>query len=437
MNKPSSPNQPTNWRALYAIALVGLVNLFGFGLVFPLLPRLTTRFGGGGSQMGWIIALYALMGLLLSPIMGMLSDRFGRKPLITWGLVGVAAGHALFALTGYLVENSPFTNAFFIMYLARVVGGGFSAHMGVAQAYITDNTSPQDRARGMGIMGMGYGAGFVLGPAAGGLLAHRFGLFMPFWVAATTSVLAAVIAQIVLKNNPAPKRVQTEKTSLWRSLSLDQVLQPQHRGPFALFFLVPFGFAALELAIVMYGERQLGLGEAHLGGLFAFAGVLVVFTQGFLLGWLRKHFSELTLIRVGAMLLPIGMFLVPVTKPLLDTGRYLFAPSVGLWLVAAPVAIAFLAVGDGLKEPSLMAYFSHRAEGENQGGLMGMAQSVMGLGRVLGPLFAGQVFDRIGRAWPFLTGGVFLAGGLVISFTLLQPPKTLAHEDALCARAAS
>ncbi len=448
-------NKAANKKALTALFMVVFIDLLGFGMVIPLLPQIGDAFAseqtarhvaglmGGehppqwwlnlclyflankGTTTGWLLGLFSLMQFLFSPLWGSLSDKWGRKPLLTWGMAGHAVGHGLFAVsTGMGVMALPW------MYVSRIITGFAGANLPVAMAYIADHTEAEDRARGMGLIGAAFGLGFIVGPAVSGILAGKFGWAAPFWLASGVSLCSGIFAQFVLVESDASVRQQFAAARQNRWVLLQQAwTTPGLKGALLLFFIVMFGFANLEISFVLFGRQKLGLDEAHVGYLLGFAGLTIAFTQGFALGRLRKRFSEVTLIRAGMFFMMAALIIIPLSESLVDWGRFLnVAP---WWLLLILPGIFMVAFGNGITNPSLAGFVSRKTPAETQGGMLGASQSLSSLARVVGPIVAGNVFDHVGHQKTFLVGAFIMLIGLVVGFALLSDKEPVQTDAAL------
>lgn len=436
-------------KALTALFMVVFIDLFGFGMVIPLLPQIADAYTGAaaaahaktllgnspllgwlpdtwlgrfchlffaqkGSATGWLLGLFSLMQFIFSPFWGSLSDRYGRKPLLVFGLLGNMTGHAMFALS---TAAGPL--ALLWMYASRIVTGISGANMPVAQAYIADHTEPAQRAKAMGLIGAAFGLGFIFGPALGGILAEKISWGAPFWLASGLSLVSAAFAQTVLKESD-PARRRAGATREKRMVLLKNAWNtPGLKGVLLLFFLIMFGFTNMEVSFVLFAKEVLGQGRDHIGYLFFWAGAVIAFTQGFAIGKLRKRFHEATLIRIGACFMALALGLMPLAAPL-HAGGFWMLGLVPAWLLLILLCLFGVAFGNGISNPSLSSYLSRRTPENVQGGVLGAAQSLASLARVLGPIFAGQVFNRLGHARTLWVGSTVMALGVLVAFSLLD-----------------
>ena len=380
----SGPGRPS-LAVLFGTVFLDLV---GFGIVIPLLPLYAERFGAGPVTVAWLVAVYSLMQFLFAPWWGQLSDRIGRRPVLLVGLFGSAASYLLFGLAGSLTT----------LFVARILAGVAGANVGVAQAYVADITAPEDRARGMGMIGAAFGLGFILGPAIGGLLAP-FGAGVPFLAAGLLALINGLLAIRWLPESRDRALGVVEGTAgiqaRWKSLRRFGRI-PGTLSLFAALFLLTLAFAALEATISLFADRRWSFTPSGVAFLFVYLGVIVTVVQGGVVGRLAKRFGDRRVAMLGMIALAAGM------------AGLAFAPTLPL----LALALALLAVGQGAATPTLTALVSRAAPPEERGRILGVSQSLSALGRVLGPLWGGLAFARLGISAPYLSGALVVAVGL-------------------------
>ena len=376
---------------LTILFLTVFLDLVGFGIVIPLLPLYAERFGASPIAVTWLVAVYSLMQFLFAPWWGQLSDRVGRRPVLLVGLFGSALSYLLFGLAGSLA----------VLFVARCLAGLMGATIGVAQAYVADVTSPEERARGMGMIGAAFGLGFILGPVIGGLLAH-FGAGVPFLAAAALAGINGLLAIRWLPESRVPGGVPTgvvqmgflARLALLRRLGT----RSASSGLLVTFFLITFAFAALEATFSLWADRRWNFSPSEVAYLFAYLGVVSTVVQGGLVGPLTRRLGESRVARIGAAALALGLALLPL------------APSIPM----LAGALALLAFGQGAANPALAALISRTAPVGEHGKILGVSQSLSALGRILGPLWGGAAFARIGIGAPYLSGAAVAAAALLL-----------------------
>jgi MFS family permease len=385
---------------LFVVFLTVFIDLLGFGMVVPLLPRYVRAHDASSLTAGLLVASYSFAQFLFAPVWGYVSDKVGRRPILILTLCGNVLSYALLAAA----------NSLPLLFLARSLSGFFGANISTAQAYVADVTTPQNRARGMGMIGMAFGLGFVLGPAMGGLFAHYIAPWAPGAAASCLSLVAASFAFANLPESLPPELRARAHTRRHPILELGTALSQRRLAPLLiLFFFLVFGFANLETIVPLFLEDRFGFDEAQTGGVFAFIGVCIAFAQGFLLSRLVRRFGEERLLRVGPLAIAIGM------------QGYWLAPTFPILLLTIPI----VAIGMGISNPTVATLVSRRTPPEIQGRTLGLSQSLGALARALSPGLAGWLYGRFPRAQgsivPFVWGGAVIVVGLVIGLRALSP----------------
>jgi len=370
------------WTIWTTVAL----DLVGFGIVVPILGRYAERFGANGLQVGLMFASFSVAQMVFAPILGRISDKVGRKPVIVFSLIGTAVGSFVTGAAG----------ALWVLFLGRILDGASGASVAVAQGAVADIAPPEQRARLMGMLGAAFGVGFVVGPALGGLAALG-GPHVPFYLAGSIAAINAVAAMIRLPETKPDTSHITEKNQ--RGSALSPALKR-----FALVgFLSMLGFAGFEATFSIWGQKQFGFTEGSASIVFVFVGVTLVAVQGGLIGPLTEKLGSRKLLRVGLSLVAVGLLLLGITT----TWPMLF------------VALFLLSLGQGVSGPSGGALVAELAPVERRGEAIGYQQSTAAFGRVAGPVMAGALFDHVGISSPFLVSGILIvfAVGSVWSIT--------------------
>lgn len=376
------------------------IDLLGFGIIIPLMPFYAETFGANALTVGLLNTSFSLMQFVFAPFWGRLSDRVGRRPVILIGLFGSAVSYLLFGLATSLT----------LLFAARIAAGIAGANIPTAQAYMADVTTPENRAKGMGLVGAAFGLGFIFGPAIGGFLS-RWGYQAPSFFASALSLANFVAAWFLLpesrstarKDRPHASRVEVFRHALTRP-GLPQLL--------LIYFIVVTAFASFETTFALYSERRFAFSASTIGYVFAFVGVVLSFIQGFLVGRVVPHAGEHRVVPAAILVIATGLVLVPA------------ASSVPMLVGACGV----LAVGMGFNSPSLMSLVSRRSDDDMQGGVLGLSQSLASLGRVIGPAWGGWLYDRYGMATPYLSAAGLMGVAFLLSLAaVLRAP--IAHSQ--------
>jgi DHA1 family tetracycline resistance protein-like MFS transporter len=389
----------------------------GESIVFPLLPFLLAGISNDGRTIGLLAGSYAVAQFLATPLLGALSDRYGRRPVMALCVAGSVLGLSLFALTVSLPWERLWPGAaaagvpLALLFAARLIDGFSGGTAATAGAVLADISPPEQRARAFGLIGVAFGLGFILGPALGGLLA-RLSVTLPLLLAVAFALLNLVVVLALLPETHPPER----RLPLPRRRDLQPFTQlaavftnPQVRrlcGAFFLFFLAFNGFTAM---LVLYFREAFGWGPDLSALAFLVVGVVATVVQGGLIGPLVQRFGEWRLSLLGLGSVISGCLLIPLTRP----------------AVAIPVvfvAVALLALGTGLVTPCLRALVSRRLEGGGQGAALGSLQGLQSAGSFLGPPLAGLAYEAIGQHSPFWLGIALMLGvaGLVAGATQRQ-----------------
>lgn len=378
--------------AIGMILVTGFLDMLAMGVVMPVLPGLIEDLTGSVSAAGlWtgiLGSLWALMQFVCAPVIGSLSDRFGRRPVILVSAAGLALDWVLMALAPNL----------WWLVVGRVLGGMTSASATALFAYLADVTAPENRARAFGITGAAISAGFVLGPALGGVLGE-VSPRLPFWVAAGLSALAFLYGVIVLPESLPPERRQP---FAWRSAHPVAAVKMLGRGRdlAALstgVFLLTFSHRVFMTVYVLYAGHQHGLTTLQVGALLAFSSVLDMVVQGMLVGPVTRRIGDHRAVLIGL----IGGALSFLAMAL--------APSAP-WFVAAMIPAALM----GLAEPTMKSLMSRAVAETEQGQLQGAMQSLASLAGIAGPMFFGWIYAATSDTLPGL-GFVIGAGFLVLA----------------------
>src|SRR5256885_3343959 len=293
---------------LLVIFITVFIDLVGFGIVIPVLPFYVegTKFHASTSMVGLLFASYSVMQFIFTPILGRLSDRYGRRPILLISLLGTCLG---FLILGFATTLT-------MLFIGRIIDGISGGNISTAQAYIADSTTKEDRAKGMGLVGAAFGLGFVFGPAIGGVLSH-WGIGVPFFFAAGLSFANAILLYFTLPETVTPDhpaRISAAGGRGWSYL-IKSLAQPRLGFVLIIYFFFIVAFSIMTTSFSLYTMFRFGYDAQHNGYLFAYVGVLAVIIQGGLIGRLVKRFGELPLVIVGALFFAGSLFAIPFVGP--------------------------------------------------------------------------------------------------------------------------
>ncbi len=387
-----------NWTAVRRVLfLTVFIDLLGFGIAVPVLAFCAKQYGASGATLGWILGSFSLMQFFFAPVWGRLSDRVGRRPVIVSSLCGHVIGFLIFA----------FASSVAALFAARIISGIASASIPAAQAYISDSTDETNRAKGMALLGLAFGLGFVLGPPIGGLLSSYgtdLGIspsLLPGAAAALLSTTALLMAVFVLPESLKREGSRHEPERRWL---------PIDHETWAIFFrtrelrlaggslaVIMCTLASLSPILVLVGRDRFGLTAREIGYLLGLMGVVVAVLQLTAVHRLASRLGDVGAAMIGAGGLMLGLLLVPATA------------SRGALVVAA----CLMAVGQGLCNPTLSSYVSKVAPASHRGGIFGVSMSLSSLARVMGPPAVGLAYDA------FHTPGALLSQAAIVSLAML------------------
>ncbi len=393
------------------IFITVFIDLIGFGIIIPLSPYLARNFGADAFQVGLLMSIYSLMQFLFAPFWGQMSDNHGRRPIILLSLLGAAASHLLFA----------FGSSLWVLFVARGLAGMFGANISTAMAYIADVTDEKDRSKGMGMIGAAFGLGFMLGPFLGGIsgdLGMMLGSLPPFGESFPAVVAAAIcFVNFLAAIRFLPESRKVAQGYVYRQkkprlqLFFKHIKKPVVGQLILIFFLSSFGMAHMEASLFLYVQDVFSwsLIKASMG--FAYVGLVMVITQGYLIRKFLPKYGERRLMLIGLLLGGLGL------------SGIAYADEV--WKLA--LFTTFLGLGVGLSNPSITGSISLLSGKDEQGGVMGVNQSLSAVARIIGPALGGWFYRDISMGSPFLVAGGLLLLGMIIGFLVYDkiPQKGL------------
>jgi DHA1 family tetracycline resistance protein-like MFS transporter len=411
-------------KVLFAVIFTIFVDLLGLGILIPVIPQLLANpaspffllpHGYSVSQgyilLGFLIAVFPFMQFFATPILGELSDRYGRRPILTISLLGTSLSYVLFAI-GIIFKNIP------LLFVARGFDGITGGNIAVAQAAIADVSTPENRAKNFGLMGAAFGMGFILGPYLGGVLSDPskiswFNAATPFWFAA---ILAFVNAMSVIFLLPETLKVKAVGVAFHWAKSVKNILRAFYmkevRGIFTTIFLFQAGFTFFTTFSSVFLISKFGWNQGAIGNYFAYVGIWIAITQLVVVRFVTKKWSSRDIVSVS--LFGTGIFVLAQ-----------FLPSTGAGLL---FVVPFFAIFTGLTQANITSLVSRSVGPEMQGEILGVNASVQALAQTIPPVLSGFIAASIGARVPIFVSGVtiLLAG---VAFLFLYRFKTVAQKN--------
>ncbi|MFC6863332.1 MFS transporter [Halomicroarcula sp. GCM10025817] len=429
-------------RGLAIVLAVVFLDLLGFGIIIPILPFYTRSFPGGTEfVIGLLAASYSAMQFGFAPVLGSLSDRAGRRPVLVLSLSGSVLAWTIFGLA----------DALWLLFASRMLAGAMGGNLSTAQAYVADVTPPERRAAALGYIGAAFGVGFIFGPGIGAILSFdatvaavaaalpavvpitKFSL--PSFAAAFASLCGVVVAVFFLPESRAPAATDEARTARPSALSQLRaaVAAPGLRELLVAFFLVSFAFSGVQIMFIPYVADVYGYTAAQSALLLTYIGVLAVLTQGVLIGRLTARYGPVALSVAGTALLVGSVGLLPFSKTVgaLFPDLSALAPFLTADLLGLLAILTVLPVGNGVLSVTLTALVSQRAGADVQGSAFGITQGAGSLARTVGPPVMGWLYFAVGFWSPFVVGAVLLlpVGALVLRLGRHEPVTDPAPTD--------
>ena len=404
-------------KRLFSIIFVVFVDLLGFSLILPLLPYYAEKYGATEFVTGLLVASYALMQLIGAPLLGRLSDRYGRRPVLLASVFGTFVGFLLLGFadpigTALAKAFDPQAANLFvigILFLSRMVDGLTGGNLSVAQAYISDVTDAQSRSKGLGMIGAAFGLGFIIGPASGGLLS-QWGYAVPAFVASALSFSNLLLIFFWLPESlTAEKRTQMSgnRPAITLGALLAALQRPFTGSLLTTRFFFGLAFAIFQTIFSLYALNKFDLQARDTGLILTYVGVLSVFVQGFLIGRLTQRFQEDKLILFSGVLMTVSLV------------GWALTPSV-FWLL---VVLTPTAIAGGILNTLLSSTLTKAVEPQEIGGILGFSASIESSTRIVAPILGGYLLQSLGTWSPGAFGAVVMAGlSVYIFFTIFNHP---------------
>jgi MFS transporter, DHA1 family, tetracycline resistance protein len=371
---------------LFIIFLTTFVNLVGFGIIIPLLPFYAQTFGASPIVIGLLFASFSLSQLIAAPLLGDLSDRWGRRPVLIFSLLGTVVSFVMLALAHSLM----------VLFAARIIDGLSGGNITTARAYIADISTEENRAKSFGLLGAAFGLGFIVGPGLGAAFS-RISYTAPIWAAAAITVLAMALAWLWLPETV--HRNQAGGRSPWRALG-DLWGRPHLRVLFTIDFAYWTAFAVYQTTFALFGARRFGFDAAHIGYLLSAFGFLGVIVQGAMVGPIVRALGERRTLTIGLLFAAAGWGGSALTHSL--------AVFEGMLVPGA--------IGIGLCNATLSALVSKSAGRDEQGRVQGAAGALESLGRTIGPIWGNGSLQRFGEGTAYGSAAIALLGAAALTF---------------------
>lgn len=374
-------------RPLMVIFLTIFVNLVGFGIIIPLLPFYAESFGASPLTIGLLFAIYSACQLVASPALGDLSDRYGRRPVLIFSLLGTVVSFVMMAMA----------HSIWVLFAARIVDGLSGGNISTARAYVADVTEPKDRSKAYGLIGAAFGLGFIMGPALSGILA-AYSMTAPIWAAAAVTMVATLMAWFWLPETV--HRASAGTGNPFRSLA-EMLQRPGLRRMLWVDFIYWFAFAIFQTTFALFVARRFGFTVSTTGYFFAGFGVLGAVVQGLAIRPVVHRMGDKPTFLLGLGCAAVGLIAATL------------APTVGLFTVA----LVPLALGIGFGHPTVSSLVSRAGGRDEQGRVQGAAGAMESLGRAMGPVWGNEALARYGLATPYLSAAACLVLTLFLSVT--------------------
>lgn len=405
---------------LFLIFITIFIDLIGFGIVMPVLPEFAKKepFSASPLTIGLIFASFSVMQLICAPIFGKLSDRYGRRPILFFSMIGTAAS---FLILG-------FATTIWMLFLGRMLDGVTGANISTAQAYIADITTPEERVKGMGLIGAAFGLGFVFGPAIGGILS-TYGHSVPFFFAAGLALANGITLYFILPETVKPGTHTATTLSEGRLSRLLKYLQDGRLSMLiVIYFLVTLAFSIMTLAFIQFTDFRFSYDPKENGLILGFLGIIAAIMQGGLIGFFTRKFGETRLAVVGTILMSVSLFALP-----------LIGPQVG-GLAALLIGVAVFAIGQSFATPTVLTLASKSVSTGEQGSVMGVMQSSASMARIIGPALSGllltsavtkEITDFTAQLTFWTATGIMVVAFILTCFFAARHRTTRSDENAL------
>lgn len=402
----------TRRPSLLVVFLTVFIDLVGFGIVLPLLPIYSERYGASGFMIGIIIASFSAMQFMFAPTWGRWSDRIGRRPILLISNLGSVISYGMFGVAG-LLEGPA---GLWLLLASRVFAGICGANLSVANAYIADISPPEKRSKNMGLIGMAFGLGFILGPALGSFSARLFGPAGPGFVAAAVCLFNFILTWTILGESRRAEDQPCVNRPRWARLTAT-LRHPTVGMLILIYFLAIYCFASFESTFSRLLHRRYENADLFIGYLFTYCGILAAGVQGGLIGRLVKTFGEARLVALSLVMFAVGLVILPVITPSQPWQQPL---NLFLWAVWLLPGLGFVASGSAINRPPTFGLLSLNTPASEQGETLGVAQSAGSLARILAPITANLLYELDPALPYYVCAGIAAATAVLAWLTLCR-----------------
>lgn len=380
----------------FVVVMTLFIDAIGFGIIIPLLPFYTETLQAGSAALGVLVASFAVMQFFFSPVLGRISDNAGRKPVLVISILVSTISYVIFG----------FADSFLLLLLSRVIAG-IATETAVAQAYIADITTEKNRAAGIGKVTAAHGAGFIIGPAIGGILSV-YGFWAPGFAAAVLTLINLLFVLFFLpetnRKNQVSRTITPNSKNGSKNKILDALKKPVIGSVLVIHFVVFLAFSAVPVIVPLLVIAYFAFGSTELAYVFIYIGIVQILLQSFVIGRLTSKFGEENLIVIGPVLMIAGLFAMPLIPN----------------IIAFFASMTMIASGSGIMRTVVPSFLSRLTPADEQGGILGIASSVLSIATVPGPLIGGFLFEVAGATAAFFGSSAILAVGLVFSFIVIR-----------------
>ncbi len=430
-SKTSSTDEKLDFKKILPVFVIVLIDLLGLTIIIPLLPLYAASFGANAFVIGALGAAYPIMQFVGAPILGRLSDRFGRRPVLIISQIGTFVGFIVLGLA----------NTLWLLFISRIIDGISGANIATAQAVIADNTTEKNRTQGLGLIGAAFGLGFIIGPIIAfiTLAASNNNYNLVAYVAAAFSLFSIFLTYFWLEESHPPEKRGPggQKASLGFKAMFAALRRPEIGFLLVLMFAQQFAFGGFEQLLALFTLNRLGMNASSNAGLFIYVGIIVVMVQGYFVGKWSRKLGDRWLVMMGLLVIGIGLLtsaLTPnqpvpwysraeVTAELTaDVANPGETPPVQeiqielpddadngwgglIWLLVAMIPIS---IGGGVLQPSINSMITQRVSPEEVGGTLGISAAFLSGSNAITPLVMGAIFEWMGSSAPFMIGSVIL-----------------------------